>query len=310
MTEKAVLLGEQRRLVGIVTRAGPATGLPAVVILNTGIIHRVGHHRMYVTLARRLARQGYAVLRFDFSGIGDSPPRTDDLAPLEANLASLGQVIDWVEETLGARRMVLIGLCSGADQAAIYAGQDPRVRGTMLIDPSIPRTTRYYLISAWRRVRQAKPWRNLVTGRTRFWRRLGALFGGTPPPLRQYEAARPDLETPEAVAFLEGAYQRTVDNGAELLAVFTGGHHQWHNYRRQILEALPKVRFGRQLELHYYADCDHTFTYEAQRARLFALLEAWMARKVPADNAAGDSAGDVAGSTARSTARGPEKPVN
>ena len=47
--EQAVLLG-RHSLVGIVTRPPPARQKdePVVVILNTGIVHRVGHHRMYV----------------------------------------------------------------------------------------------------------------------------------------------------------------------------------------------------------------------------------------------------------------------
>jgi len=60
-TEQALIFGRSRSLVGILVR--PAFECPAqrptVVILNTGIIHRVGHHRMYVTLARQLAASGH-----------------------------------------------------------------------------------------------------------------------------------------------------------------------------------------------------------------------------------------------------------
>ena len=68
ISEQAVLLGQRQSLVGVLARAvaeTPADG-PTVVILNTGIIHRVGHHRMFVTMSRALANVGYAVLRFDF----------------------------------------------------------------------------------------------------------------------------------------------------------------------------------------------------------------------------------------------------
>ena len=55
--ESSHLLGKQHRLVGISTR--PSTGLdpalPAVVFLNSGIIHRIGPNRLYVRLARALA---------------------------------------------------------------------------------------------------------------------------------------------------------------------------------------------------------------------------------------------------------------
>jgi hypothetical protein len=85
-TEQAVLLGPRRTLVGIVTRplVPPDPAVPAVVIFNTGIVHRVGHNRMYVTLARMLATAGRVTVRFDQSGLGDSGPRNDRLPPLAA----------------------------------------------------------------------------------------------------------------------------------------------------------------------------------------------------------------------------------
>src|SRR5208337_1020254 len=78
-------------LVGIVTQPVDyePEDRPVFVILNTGIIHRVGHHRMYVSLARALARLGYQVLRFDLSGIGDSESREDGLSLLDGALADV-----------------------------------------------------------------------------------------------------------------------------------------------------------------------------------------------------------------------------
>ena len=67
ISEQAVLFGGRTSLVGIVTRvvsAAPAVR-PAIVILNTGIIHRVGHHRMFVIYVARPrgARSHRAALR-------------------------------------------------------------------------------------------------------------------------------------------------------------------------------------------------------------------------------------------------------
>ena len=65
-SEQVVLMGAISSLCGIITRpAGDPTGLP-IILLNTGIIHRVGHHRMNVTIARRYAALGHPVIRFDF----------------------------------------------------------------------------------------------------------------------------------------------------------------------------------------------------------------------------------------------------
>src|SRR4051794_10640028 len=98
--EQAVLLG-RHSLVGILTRPPPARqkDAPAIVILNTGIVHRVGHHRMYVSLARELATSGRTVVRFDFAGIGDSKPRNDGTSPLIASLSDIREVLDTLEKT-------------------------------------------------------------------------------------------------------------------------------------------------------------------------------------------------------------------
>src|SRR5690606_23743533 len=75
MRESAVLFGPTRSLVGVVTE--PAAGsarpdAPAVLILNSGLVHRVGPKRLHVRLARRLAGLGFTCMRIDLSGIGDS----------------------------------------------------------------------------------------------------------------------------------------------------------------------------------------------------------------------------------------------
>ncbi len=96
---------------GIIAQGAAArpTDRPAAVILNAGIVHRVGPNRMFVTLARRLAAAGTFVLRFDLSGIGDSETRNDGLAPFDSSLADIREVLDMLESTRQIRRVVLAG---------------------------------------------------------------------------------------------------------------------------------------------------------------------------------------------------------
>ncbi len=174
ISEQAILLGEQHSLVGIMTRAVTAapTWKPTVVILNTGIVHRVGHHRMFVTLARTLASVGFNVLRFDFAGIGDSKPRTDGLSPLDSSLADLNEVLNWLEQKRGISRVILIGLCSGADHAILYSNSDPRVAALVLIDPSIPTTVRFYAQYILRHLTRLRSYISVALGRSgllRLW---------------------------------------------------------------------------------------------------------------------------------------------
>ncbi|KDA01440.1 alpha/beta fold hydrolase [Hyphomonas oceanitis] len=277
ISERAVRLGYDESIAAIVTRPVVETALPAIVILNTGVVHRVGHHRKFVSLSRRLAKAGHTVLRFDFPGLGDSSAISGDATLLETNLAAIRLVVDWVERTFAIHRFAMVGLCSGADQSIIYASSDARVKGVVLLDPSVPRTKRYHMIDFYRRVTNLKVWTNLLSGRGRFWSRMGRALGKDAEAGIQSEPfSRPDLESPEAIAFLEGVYQGALDNDAHLLAVFTAGPDYQHNYREQILHALPKVQFGNRISLHFLRDCDHTFMRERQRETLYALIGEWL----------------------------------
>ncbi len=75
MKEEALRFGPNGSLIGIVTDPSEeerGKNLPAFLLLNAGHLHRVGPNRHYVSIARKLSAMGFTVLRFDFSGIGDS----------------------------------------------------------------------------------------------------------------------------------------------------------------------------------------------------------------------------------------------
>src|ERR1700722_8346998 len=96
--ERVSLFGPNKSLVGITalpTEKPNVVGL-AVVILNTGTTHRVGHHRMYVSMARALARDGFTSSRFDFSGIGDSAASPTGQPLLQSTLSDIRTALDWL----------------------------------------------------------------------------------------------------------------------------------------------------------------------------------------------------------------------
>lgn len=262
-------------MVGMVTQpmAYEPGDRPVFVILNSGIIHRVGHHRMYVTLARMLAGAGYQVLRFDLSGIGDSESRVDGLSPLEGVLADVREAVDWLAMARRARRIILVGLCSGADHSLVYGISDPRVCGIVLLDPSIPPTPGYYMRDLLRHLTRPQSWINVALGRGRRWKKLGKFLGLASGEARENHWH--DLGAPAIRDFLQNAYQRSMDLGIQCLIVFTSGLAHQHNYPRQIFDAFPTVPFAGRLRLEYFAGCDHLFTAEVDRNRLFGTVMAW-----------------------------------
>jgi dienelactone hydrolase len=292
--ELVAQFGPSASLMGILTR--PTSELPirrpAVVILNTGIAHRVGHHRMYVTMARELAASGHLAFRFDLSGIGDSASRGNGLSHEEAHQADVSEALDWLTASCNVQEAVLVGLCSGADIALNYGHSDKRVVGLVLLDPTIPPTARFYAHYIGRRLTQLRSWGSFVSGRGRIWQQLSErarlAFGADP--AQTVSAADHRIRSE-----LEQLYLKSLDRNLKLLIVLTGGPLEGRqSYREQLFEALPNVPFQGRVSVEHFRDADHTFTSESARARLQELvlgcIKAFPTTHNPPPTSAGDAA--------------------
>jgi len=274
--ELPVHFGRSASLLGILSR--PLSKMPirkpAVVLLNTGIAHRVGHHRMYVKMARELAALGHIVFRFDFSGIGDSPPRGDILDPIEAHQADLSEALDWLTASCGVDEAILIGLCAGAEIALRYGHSDKRVIGLALLDPTIPPTARFYAHYIGRRLIELRSWRSFVCGRGRIWEELSkrarSVFSAAT--TQSIGAADQNIRSD-----LEQLYLKSFERKLNVLIVVTGGALEGRqSYREQLFDALPNVPLRGWVTLEYYRDADHTFSSEEARTALQKLVLGWI----------------------------------
>jgi pimeloyl-ACP methyl ester carboxylesterase len=289
--ELAVQFGPSKSLVGILSRPSSEQPIrrPAVVILNTGIAHRIGHHRMYVKMARHLATLGHLAFRFDFSGIGDSASRGGGLTPLEAHQADLSEALDWLTASYQVNEVVAVGLCAGAEVALNYAHSDKRVLGLVLLDPTIPPTARFYAHYIGRRLTRLRSWLSFVSGRGRIWQDLSEqaklAFGAQP-----MSAADHCIRTE-----LEQLYLKSLARNLKMLIVLTGGSIEGRqSYREQLFDALPNVPFRGRVSVEHFKDADHTFTSESARNRLHELVIGWIEAfpiiRDPPPNSEGDAA--------------------
>lgn len=134
--ELAGRFGAGGRLFGVLCRPAGIVDPPTLVFANAGHDYHVGWARLTVELARTLALEGIASLRFDLSGIGDSPAHPG--SPAEV-LYSDDHVADVVEAAGHAARLtggpiILAGRCSGSYAALQAAVRQKSVAGVVMIN--------------------------------------------------------------------------------------------------------------------------------------------------------------------------------
>ena len=269
MRERALTFGPAN-LVGILTQPDPEhaiPGAPAMVILNSGILHRTGASRIYVQIARALAEQGFTTFRFDFSGVGDSEVRKDSIPIEERFIMETIEAMDYVASVTDTDRFIVGGLCSGGD-GAYWAGlRDERVCGVWQIDAFCYPTFGWYRRKYAPKLLDPTAWVHSIKVRLR--------------------SDDDDAEERDDESFVKPEYRRIfppkeevgrglgelLERNVDLYFLFTGGLEEY-SYERQHEDAFPELDLGRRARLRFIADCNHTVTdLEHQRILVRDLVE-------------------------------------
>lgn len=271
--EHVLPLGEHRTLVAIASAPPARRDVPAVLLVNAGVIHRIGPHRLHVQLARRLAQAGHLAMRMDLSGIGDSGTVPDALSFRASAVADIRTAIDHVTADDPASSVIVFGICSGADNALAAAEADPRIAGIVLVDPPCYATPQARLRALRARLRSPAAWLTLpakLLARLRNRRPASAddvtasASGRQPPPFEDYRRQLTGL----------------VERGVRVLSIYSSAAGARYNHADQLFEWFPELR-GR-LDRQYCPDANHTFTETAQQAALIAMVMDWCQRRFPA----------------------------
>lgn len=289
VNEKPIQFGENRGLVGIATL--PTTldaERPAVIILNAGLIHRVGPFRVNVELARRLAERNWLVFRIDQSGLGDSAPRPGALSYEERAVLDARDAMDVLSARFGVKRFIVVGLCAGALSTHRTALEDDRVVGGILLDAYAYATPTHALYAAMSKAASTAFWQR--AGQRALTMLRGARNGDlTTTPIPEVQRARiPETPTDDeqpgqdaAAVFAEDWPARDVieaelngilSRGTRLLFVYTGG---WSDYvhRDQFFEMFPHLACPERVEVEFYPEADHTYAIASHRGRMMGRVE-------------------------------------
>ena len=231
-----------------------------VVIVVGGPQYRAGSHRQFVLLSRALAQAGFAVLRIDYQGMGDSDGTPYVFTNVSPDIACAIDAFEAQVPTL--RNLVLWGLCDGASAALLYLHdtRDARVTGLCLLNPwvrseaSLARTQvkHYYT----QRLKQRAFWVKLASGKV-----AASALKGLINSLRSMRASR----KPPAVSNLPFQDKMRLawrDFGGSLLLILSGDDYtakeflEYAQVDPEWLSALQQPNVCR----HQVNDADHTFS--------------------------------------------------
>jgi len=278
--EEAVLLGKSGSLVGVIT-VPPAhareASRPAVILLNAGLVHRVGPGRLYVRLARRLAARGFVVVRFDWSGIGDSPFSTEKGTRESLHIGETREAMDLIARSRGVDGFCVMGLCSGAVGALKTILKDSRAVGAVLINPGgfnpSAEWNRYVRNRSWMRIYagnllRPSSWWIAISGKTEYGRLADVLSQRLRNLLRRPESV------PDVTSSVASEMKAAIQSEARILLVLSQTDYSI-DYFREILGRRWEQVFSSRLTRRMIRGADHTLNDPAHQEEAIEAIENW-----------------------------------
>ena len=288
MNEKAILIDHLQPKVGIMAdpSQSPQNGpLPGIIIFNAGLVHHVGPNCIFVKLARRLAENGFTVLRFDHSSIGDSETSLSDQPFDQLAIGDAKQAMDFMRDQRGIEQFMLIGLCSGAVTAFNTACVDRRVTGIVMINARRYRTDNEWMLYVmnkgwarwyWKRsLFNFASWRKAFTGKTQYRRLAGVIH-------RQIkDRITRSRKVPEVAQKLASDLHGLIERHTRILLVYSQDDHGLDYIRAILGKDLERLQANGALKNEIVLRSDHTFTLLKNQKRLFKIIENWIAARFP-----------------------------
>lgn len=265
--EHAYTFGGSAQLVGILTDAASlpsSNDTPIILLLNAGLTHRVGPFRLHVDLARELSGLGFSVFRFDLSGIGDSNRHKDNRSREEQILSDIQEAMDFLYTRKGIHNFVVMGSCTGADNAHKISVRDERISGAVFLDGYCYPTMGFYLRHFGPKMLNPMAWWRFIINMSHpsdiHDKREENYFWTLPPKQKT-----------------ETELKLLVNRGVNLLYVFSDGFIS--NYRDQFTTCFKSVDFGNQLQVEFFHGSEHLYPVIADRKKLTGIISDWMHAK-------------------------------
>jgi len=127
--EKVSFASEGKRISGILHL--PGTKKPPCVIASHGLLSSKNSEK-YIALGERISKEGMAILRFDFKGIGESEGGEEDNT-ISKKIVDLSRAINFIRSYPGlGDRIGLVGSSLGGFLSLIKASTDKEIRAVVI----------------------------------------------------------------------------------------------------------------------------------------------------------------------------------
>lgn len=188
MIEQGVIFNSNGKQLIAIEHLPMAEALPSnntqtkkgLIIVVGGPQTRVGSHRLFVYLARALAKQGITVFRFDYTGAGDSEGDISSFTEVKNDISAAINTFEQRHDDI--TDLALWGLCDAASAILLYLNDNPqqdKIKHLWLLNPWVRQThteAKTYLRSYYiKRVLSKDFWHKLFSGKVKGKTALGEI---------------------------------------------------------------------------------------------------------------------------------------
>ncbi len=259
--------GADNNLNGIASIPENINKKAAVLLFNAGVLHKVSAFDINIAFKKTLSDEGALVFRFDLSGMGDSLKASQNLTLEEQIMCDLSQTMDMLEDKYNIHEFIVIGLCTGADNAHKISALDQRVMGVVWLDGYAYPTAEFKKLNTARHLKAAmKPDKLFRFIKRKIFKPNDVVSNAED----NYVWKLPDKEKYRA------EMKKIFERGCKSLYFYSGGVNDYYLYENQFYDSFKGEDFLTSIDVEYNCDADHLYVIKRHRFAMLLRLTAWV----------------------------------
>lgn len=266
--------------------------LPLVILLNSGSNHHVGPHRLYVTISRMLAREGFTCIMLDLPGLGESispDSETENSCYMANPTEAIQACIDHV--AMPSNEVILMGLCSGAYHAFLAAIEleSTTIVESILINPDTfyweqgmvladsPSQHYHDWVEYLHSIKNRDKWKKLFAGQVKFLPIIALVLQRVETVIStKLNLFKGLIESPignQITSNITNSLIKIKNKKVYISIIFARNEPGIKLLMDNAAQTVRKLQQHKELEINYIENADHTFSKSVPRQQLFEYLQ-------------------------------------